>query len=89
MYPGSVFWWHTKNLKASHGKLLESPKEFNDLSPEDKDCFLQKARLIERLRLLLIVTVLVVCEAYAVIFAHSVAPQMTEKYFFPWLLRVL
>jgi hypothetical protein len=84
-----VFWWQTKDLKASHSKVLESPKEFNELSSEDKERFLQLARPIEKLRLLLIVTVLVLVEAYTVSFFHSVNPQLAEKLVAPWLLRVL
>ena len=84
-----VFWWRTKNLKASHGKVLESPKEFNDLPDVDKARFLQLARPIERHRMLLIVTLLVLGEAYALSFFHSVEPQLAERFFAPWLLRVL
>lgn len=83
------FWWRTKNLKASHGKVLESPKEFNDLLPEDKVRFLQLARPIEKLRLLLIVTVLVLGEAYAISIFHAVNPPLADKLVAPWLLQVL
>lgn len=84
-----VFWWRTKNLKASHGKVLESPKEFNDLLPEDKERFLQLARPIEKLRLLLIVTVLVLGEAYAISIFHAVNPPLAEKVVASWLFQIL
>lgn len=84
-----VFWWRTKNLKASHVKVLESPKEFNDLRDEDKERFLQLARPIEKLRLLLIVAVLVLCEAYAISIFHAINPSLAEKLFAPCLFQIL
>lgn len=79
----------TKNLKASHGKVLESPKEFNDLTDIDRKRFIQLARRVEKFRMLLIVTMLVMGEAYAVSFFYSADPQLAEKILWSWLLRVI
>jgi len=84
-----IFWWKTKNLRASHGKILESPSEFNGLTQNDEHRFRQLSQPIEKLRLLLIVTLLVLIEAYAVCFFNSVNPHLTHEIVSSWLLHIL
>lgn len=78
---GLILWWRTKDLKATHGKVLESPKEFNDLDADAKARFMRLARPIEKVRLLLIVCLVMLCEAYALIVLHAVDTQLAEKIF--------
>lgn len=84
-----VYWWRIRNLKATHGKVLDTPKEFNDLKEEDKSRFMELARPIEKLRVLMIVTVLFFGEACAAVFFHNVNPQEAENLIPIWLQNML
>jgi len=79
----------TRNLKASHGLILESPNEFSILTPEDKVEFLSIAKGIDRIRLGLIAVLFLWGEMMALVFLHTHYPDVVEHFISPALLHYL
>ncbi len=84
-----VLWWQRKNLVAAYGNMLTSPNEFSALSPEEQASFLKSVARLDRLRLWLIATLLLLGEAFALTFAHSKDPEYVERLVWPCLLAWL
>ena len=84
-----VFWHLSRNLGATHDKVLGSAKEWNDLTVADKDRFMVLARRVEKARLLFITALLGLGYAYAVSFTQQRAPQLAARLIAPWLAKWL
>ncbi len=79
----------SRNLKASHGAILESPNELNVLPPEDQAEFLSIAKSIDRIRLLLIAVLFLWGEMMALGFLHAHYPDSVERFISPALMFYL
>ncbi len=79
----------SRNLKASHGPILESPNEFNALSAQDQAEFLSLAKGIDRIRLLVIAALILWGEMMALGFFHARYPDIVERFISPTLLFYL
>lgn len=77
------------NLKASHGPILESPNGLNALSQQDQLDFLSLAKSIDKIRLLLIATLILWGELMAIGFFHAQYPDIVERFISPALLLYL
>ena len=77
------------NLKASHGKLYNSPGELPKLSPTDKADFLRIAGSVDKVRLLLIAVLIAWGEMMALGFLHAHHPHTVEQFISPALLSYL
>ena len=76
----------SKNLKASHGTLYDSPAEFDKLTPENKDEFQSLAKPIDKLRLCLIAVVVLWGEMMVLGIAHTHYPNFVERFIHPAIL---
>lgn len=76
----------SKNLKASHGKLYDSPVEFEKLTTENKDEFQSLAKPIDKIRLCLIATIIFWGEMMALGIAHTYHPNLVERFIHPIIL---
>lgn len=76
-------------IKASHGKVLESPNKFNALTATDRAEFLTIAKSIHRIRLLLIAVIVLWGEAMALGFMHARYTSTVERFISASLLQYL
>jgi hypothetical protein len=79
----------SRNFKASHGKVLESPNEFRTLDEADKAEFLEDAKQIDRIRLFLIGTVILWGYSLVAGMAYHQYPALAKRFIWPWLLALL
>jgi predicted MPP superfamily phosphohydrolase len=81
--------FRSKNFKASHGKVMESPNEFNALNDADRAEFLAIAKSIDRIRLLLIAVIVLWGEAMALGLMHGHDARTVERFISAALLQYL
>lgn len=67
--------YRSKNFKASHGKVLESPNEFRQLDKEDEKEFMDEAKGIDRIKTWLIAAILFWGYASVLALTHHLYPQ--------------
>lgn len=72
------------NFKASHGEVMRSSNEFENLKPKNKAKFLTTAKGIDRIRWLLIAAILFWGETMALGFLYERYPVAVERFVSSW-----
>jgi hypothetical protein len=83
----TIFWWQSASIAAAFEEVLKSPTEFHKMPQLDKNEFLRRSKSAEKIRLLLIASLLLFIELQLISSAFNAYPKEMSKLIWPWILQ--